>query len=133
MAGAAYITGLSAFLPNRPVANDEMEAVLGKVNGQPSRARRIILRSNGIKTRHYVIDPATGEPTHTNAQLTAAAVRGLASDRFQLDRTNLLACGTSLADQIVPSHASMVHGELGIPPCEILSTSGVCASSISAL
>lgn len=32
------------------------------------RARRIILRSNGIKSRYYVIDPATGKATYTNAQ-----------------------------------------------------------------
>ncbi|MGB9429033.1 MAG: beta-ketoacyl-ACP synthase III [Gammaproteobacteria bacterium] len=133
MTGKAYITNLSAYLPNAPVGNDQMETVLGMINGQPSRARRIILRSNGIKTRYYVIDPATGKATHTNAQLTAAAVRGLANGHFKLEQTDLLACGTTFADQLVPSHANMVHGELGIPPCENISTSGVCISSTSAL
>lgn len=133
MTGTAYITNLSAFLPNEPVGNDAMEAVLGMVNGQPSRARRIILRSNGIKTRHYVLDPATGKATHTNASLTAEAVRGLENAHFHLDQTDLLACGTTFADQLVPGHANMVHGELGIPPCETLSSSGVCISSTSAL
>ncbi len=133
MTGSAYITGLSAYLPNAPVANDEMEDVLGRVNGQPSRARRIVLRSNGIRTRHYVLDPATGQPTHTNAQLTATAIRGLENGRFRLHQTDLLACGTTFADQLVPGHSSMVHGELGIPPCETVTTSGVCISSISAM
>ncbi len=133
MTGNAYITNLSAFLPNAPVANEEMESVLGMINGQPSRARRIILRSNGIKTRHYVIDPETGAPSHTNAQLTAEAIRGLANGHFRLEDTDLIACGTTFADQLVPSHASMVHGELGIPPCETLATSGVCISSTSAM
>lgn len=133
MTGKAYITNLSAFMPNAPVSNDEMESVLGMISGQPSRARRIILRSNGIKTRHYVIDPKTGRATHTNAQLTAEAIRGLANDRFHLDETDLVACGTTFADQLVPSHASMVHGELGIPPCETIATSGVCISSTSAM
>lgn len=129
----AYITNLSAFLPNRPVSNDEMEAVLGMISGKPSRARRIILRSNGIKTRHYAVDPATGEATHTNAQLAAEAVRRLADARFKLDEIDLLACGTTMADQLVPGHANMVHGELGVPPCETVSTSGVCISSTNAL
>ncbi|HET7674868.1 MAG TPA: beta-ketoacyl-ACP synthase III [Gammaproteobacteria bacterium] len=133
MTGKAYITNLAAFLPNAPVGNDAMEAVLGMINGQPSRARRIILRSNGIQTRHYVIDPATGQPTHTNAQLTAAAIRGLENGRFRVEQTELLACGTTFADQLVPGHASMVHGELGIPPCETVSTSGVCISSTTAM
>ncbi len=133
MTGKAYITNLSAFLPNAPISNDEMESVLGMIGGRPSRARRIILRSNGIKTRHYAIDPTTGKATHSNAQLTAAAVRGLANGNFKLDQIDLLACGTTYADQLVPGHANMVHGELGIPPCENVSTSGVCISSTSAL
>lgn len=133
MTQQAYITDIAAFLPNAPVGNDDMESVLGKVGDQPSRARRIILRSNGIKTRHYVIDPATGEPTHTNAELTAAAIRGLESQRFRLADADLIACGTTMADQLVPGHANMVHGELGIPPCETLSTSGVCIASTSAM
>ncbi|MFI4921829.1 MAG: beta-ketoacyl-ACP synthase III [Gammaproteobacteria bacterium] len=133
MTGKAYITNLSAFLPNAPVANDDMEKVLGMINGKPSRARRIILRSNGIKTRHYAVDPATGKATHTNAQLTAEAVRRLANGHFKLDQIDLLACGTTFADQLVPSHTNMVHGELGIPPCENVATSGVCISSTAAL
>jgi 3-oxoacyl-[acyl-carrier-protein] synthase III len=133
MTGKAYITNLSAYLPNAPIGNDEMETVLGMVNGRPSRARRIILRSNGIKTRHYAVDPATGSATHTNAQLTAAAVRALANGNFKLDQIDLLACGTTFADQLVPSHTNMVHGELGIPPCENITTSGVCISSTTAL
>ena len=133
MSGKAYITGLAAFLPNAPVGNDEMESVLGMISGKPSRARRIILRSNGIKTRHYAMEPVTGRITHTNAQLTAEAVRRLADGRFKLEQIDLLACGTTFADQMVPSHTNMVHGELGIPPCENISTSGVCISSTAAL
>lgn len=133
MSGRAYITNLSAYMPNAPVSNDAMETVLGMINGQPSRARRIILRSNGIQTRHYVLDPASGRATHTNAQLTAAAIRGLANEHFALDATDLIACGTTYADQLVPSHANMVHGELGIPPCENVAMSGVCISSTAAM
>ena len=118
MTRQAYITNLSAYMPNAPVSNDEMETVLGMINGQPSRARRIILRSNGIKSRYYVVDPKTGKATHTNARLTANAIRGLANGRFKLDQIDLLACGTTFADQLVPSHTNMVHGELAIPPCE---------------
>jgi 3-oxoacyl-[acyl-carrier-protein] synthase-3 len=110
-----------------------MESVLGMISGKPSRARRIILRSNGIKTRHYAVDPKTGKATHSNAQLTAEAIRKLANGRFKLDQIDLLACGTTFADQLVPSHTNMVHGELGIPPCENIATSGVCISSTAAL
>ncbi|MBN1277194.1 MAG: beta-ketoacyl-ACP synthase III [Deltaproteobacteria bacterium] len=129
-----YINDISAFLPNGPVTNDEMEAVLGMINNIPSRTRKIVLRNNNIKTRYYAIDPASGRPTHTNAQLTAEAVRRLDSRRgFLLNDIQYLCCGTSSPDQIMPGHGLMVQGELGIGPCEVVSTSGICLSGVTAL
>jgi len=127
--GKVYITGTSAFLPNAPVGNDGIEDVLGMIAGKPSRARRIVLRNNGIRQRHYAIDPATGQATHTNAQLTAEAVRGL-GDIGDID---CLSTGTSMPDQLMPNHGVMVHGELGNPPCEVVSSAGICVSGVSAL
>lgn len=128
-----YIQRLSAFLPNAPVSNDEMEKVLGQINGKPSRVRRIILRSNGILARHYVLDPQSGQPRYNNAQLTAEAIRGLAGDGVSLSQMDLLACGTSSPDQLAPGHAVMVHGELGNVPCEAVSFAGICCAGMGAL
>jgi 3-oxoacyl-[acyl-carrier-protein] synthase-3 len=130
---AAYITRTSTCLPNAPVENGEMEALLGQVGARPSRARRVVLRNNGIQRRYYVIDPATGEPSHSNASLTAAAIRQLAGDGFALEDIACLACGTSNPDQLMPNHAVMVHGELGTPVCEVVATAGVCLSGTTAL
>ena len=129
----AYITRSSICLPNAPVENDQVEAILGQVGERPSRARRIVQRSNGIRRRYYVIDPATGKPNYTNATLTAAAVRGLVHDGFALEDIACLACGTSNPDQLMPNHAVMVHGELGAPVCEVVATAGVCVSGATAL
>lgn len=131
--GCAYITGTSSFLPNAPVGNDEIESVLGTIAGKPSRARRIVLRNNGIQTRHYAIDPATGQSTHSNAQLTAEAVRRLDVPGFSSAGIDCLVTGTSRPDQLMPNHGVMVHGELAIPPCEVVSTAGICVSGITAL
>jgi len=128
-----FITATAAALPNAPVGNGAIESVLGVIGGQPSRARRIVLRQNGIKSRHYAIDPATGEPTHSNASLTAEAVRGLKEAGFDLDTLRCLVTGTSMPDQIMPNHGVMVHGELGNPPCEVVSTAGICLSGLTAL
>jgi 3-oxoacyl-[acyl-carrier-protein] synthase-3 len=130
---AVYITDLAAFLPNAPVSNEQMETVLGQVGERPSRARRTVLRSNGIESRHYGIDPATGEANFSNASLTAAAVRQLDGRRIALSDIDCLSCGTSIADQIMPNHASMVHGELGLGPIETVANAGVCASGMAAL
>ncbi len=129
----AYVTRSAAFLPGAPIDNDRMEAVLGYVGGNPSRARRIVLRSNGIRQRHYALDPDTGRATYSNAQMTAQAVRGLAGEGFALDAIECLVTGTSLPDQLMPNHGVMVHGELGIPSCEVVSTAGICLAGMTAL
>ncbi|MDR2261083.1 MAG: beta-ketoacyl-ACP synthase III [Azoarcus sp.] len=128
-----FITATAAALPNAPVENDAVEAVLGRIGNQPSRARRIVLRQNGIKRRHYAIDPVSGAPTHTNAGLTAEAIRALGESGFAPGDICCLATGTSIPDQLMPNHGVMVHGELGNPACEVISTAGICLSGLTAL
>ena len=131
----AFITQIAGFLPNAPVPNTEIEKVLGQVGDRPSVTRRRVLQANGIKNRHYAIDPATGLQTHTNAQLAAQAVRRLEerSGLNLLGALGLLSCGTATADQMIPGHGPMVHGELGAPPCEVISMAGACCTGIAAL
>jgi 3-oxoacyl-[acyl-carrier-protein] synthase-3 len=132
MLNEVFITNISKFLPNKPVANDEMEEYLGMIDNKPSKARRIVLRNNGIVNRYYALSK-DGKPTHTNAGLAAEAVKMLFDDRFKKGDVQLLASGTASPDQIMPSHASMVHGLLDIPSVEIASFSGSCCASIQAL
>lgn len=132
-ASQVYITNIASFLPNAPVDNDNMERILGQVGPRPSRARRMILRSNGIQQRHYAIDPETLRLNYNNAQLTAEAVRKLAAAGFQLQDLGCLSCGTSIADQLMPNHAVMVQGELKLQPCEVVATSGVCLAGMTAM
>ena len=110
-------------MPNAPIANDQMEAKLGMINHKPSKARSIVLRSNGIKTRYYALDD-NGRSTHTNAQLVKEAINKLFDERFSASDIQLLGCGTTSPDQLLPSHAAMVHGELAMKPIEIISTTG---------
>ncbi len=133
MQRSAYVTGLGVCLPNAPVANDEIEQVLGRLSRQSAAVKRRALINNGIISRHYAIDPVTGSVTHTNAEMTAEAVRA-ACKSASLSRADIacLVCGTSSADQLIPSHASMVHAALDCPPCEVIGTSGVCCSGVSA-
>ena len=124
-----YINKTASFLPFDPVSNDEIEAVLGMVGGRPSRARAVVLRSNGIQSRHYAIDRATGRVAMTNAQLTAQAIRALG----EVGSVELLSCGTSSPDQLLPSHAVMVHGELKWPRLQAVSFAGICLSGTAAV
>ncbi|QLF94278.1 beta-ketoacyl-ACP synthase III [Pseudomonas sp. ABC1] len=133
MVQPVFINRISACLPFDAVDNEHMEQRLGQVGGRPSRARKLVLRRNGIRQRHYVIDPATGEPAMNNAQLSAQAVRGLAGPGFELDSLDCLVAGTSSPDQLMPGHAVMVHGELGNPSCEVVTTAGICLCGVTAM
>jgi len=129
-----YINKMSAFFPNAPVDNDNMENVLGMVDGNPSLVKRIVLKSNKIKTRFYAIDPQTHETTHSNAQMAAAAIESLKTEQgFDIHKAEVLACGTTTPDQLLPGHALMVHGESSLKPLEVVSIAGICLSGLTAL
>jgi 3-oxoacyl-[acyl-carrier-protein] synthase III len=124
-----FLTRTGAFLPHEAVGNEDIERILGLVGGKPSRARRIVLRSNGIEARHYALDRTTGRASMSNARLTAEAIRAMGD----LGAVDVLATGTSLPDQLIPNHAVMVHGELGWPRLETVACSGVCLAGTAAL
>lgn len=127
-----YINRLSKFLPNEAVTNEHMEEFLGMVDNTPSKAKPIILRNNQIKTRYYALDKE-GNSTHSNAELTVEAIKGLYDNETDVNDIDLLACGTTSPDQLLPSHTSMVHGLLLDKPVEILSPAGSCCTGMHAM
>jgi 3-oxoacyl-[acyl-carrier-protein] synthase-3 len=128
-----YINNTSSFFPNEPIANEEMEEYLGYINDTPSRSKAIVLRNNGIKRRFYALTKK-GVSTHTNAQMTAQAVKTLFKNNpADIKSVELLSCGTSSPDQLMPSHGVMVHGWLPeTNPVEVVSPSGVCCAGMHA-
>jgi len=119
-------------MPNEPVSNDEMESYLGQIGEKASKSRRIVLRNNGIENRFYAIDES-GRPTHTNAELASLAIRNLVNSTEELKEIDLLTCGTSIPDQMMPSHAVMVHGWLPeTNNIEVISPAGNCCSGMHA-
>lgn len=133
MGERVYITSLGKFLPGEPITNDEIEDYLGYIGGKPSRLKRRILKQNGILTRHYALD-REGRTLYRNSELAANAARdALARSEVNLKDIEYLAAATSQGDLIAPGFASMVHGELRLPPCEIATLHGVCSSGVMAL
>ena len=132
MTEEVFITRLSNFFPNDPVSNDEMEDFLGLIDNETSKGKGLVLRNNKIKNRYYAIDKE-GNITHTNAELTLEAIKKLLDSSFSLDDLELLACGTTSPDQLLPSHATMVHGLLKTKPLEIVSTGGSCNAGMHAM
>jgi 3-oxoacyl-[acyl-carrier-protein] synthase III len=132
MKATVYITSVSKFLPNQPVYNDDMERFLGLINSKPSRVRRIVLKQNGIKCRYYAVNEQQ-KITHTNAELAFLSIKKLFPDERIPDDIDMMACATGNPDQLLPSHASMVHGLMKNKPMELYSASGVCLTCLQAL
>ena len=66
--------------------------------------------------------------------MTASAIRKLLDNDPEQIKIDLLACGTSSPDQMMPSHGVMVHGELPeTRAIEVVSPSGVCCAGMHAL
>src|SRR5580700_6783960 len=104
MEKSVFINRIAKYLPGEPVSNDEMEDYLGYVGGDiKSKAKPIILRNNKIKKRYYALDK-TGKSTHTNTELTVEAIKGLTDENFTLKDIELLTCGTTTPDQLLPGH-----------------------------
>lgn len=128
----AFITSLGKFLPGEPVDNDAMEEFLGTIDGKTSRIRKRILKQNGIQTRYYAIDHQQ-QTLFSNATMAANAIRAAVERAgIDLEEVDFLAAATSQGDLPIPGFASMVHGELKSPPCEIATLHGVCASGVMA-
>ena len=133
MKNEVFITATASFFPNNPIDNNSIEDYLGLISGQHSRVKNLVLRQNGIKNRYYALNTKQ-EMTHTNAELAANSINRLLSDKNLNEKSiELLSCATANADQLMPSHASMVHGLLKNKPLEIFSASGICLSGIQAL
>ena len=134
MSNQVYINATSAYFPNGPVSNDVMEEYLGYIDGRPSKSKKIVLRNNGITNRYYALDK-NGKSTHTNAQMTALAVKELFKDNPEkIKEIELLSCGTSSPDQVMPSHGVMTHGWLPeAESIEVVSPSGVCCAGMHAI
>ncbi|WP_067464598.1 3-oxoacyl-[acyl-carrier-protein] synthase III C-terminal domain-containing protein [Nocardia amamiensis] len=129
----AYITATGRFLPGEPVPNEEIEDYIGRAGLASADLREMILTNSGIKTRHYAIDK-NQQTVFSNTQMAAAAVRE-AVGRAGLgpDDVEMLAAATTIPDLLGPGHASMIHGELGYAPMEVMTAHGICSSGMMAL
>ena len=123
MAGDAFVTGWGISLPNAPVYNAQIEAVLGHIEAQSAAVKRRVLIMH--------LDPALchrpgDRPDHPHQCATdrRGGSRPVPECRHRAQGHRLPRPWASSADQVIPSHASMVHAELKTPPCEIISPTG---------
>jgi 3-oxoacyl-[acyl-carrier-protein] synthase-3 len=128
-----YLESAGYFMPGEPVSNEAMDSYIAPLNRMSGRIKSRILAENGIRQRHYAIDPE-GATVFTNAQLAANAIRDcLRRGDSDLSAVSLLASGSSGGDALMPGFSNMIQGELAAPPMETLSVHGICAAGVSAI
>ena len=76
------IAGTGSFLPGPPISNDKVEQVLGELTDAPPKVKSFVgnigqkmLDRGGVNTRHFAVDPETGEMTHNFSMLAEQAAR----------------------------------------------------------
>lgn len=124
-----YITDSAAYLPGQAINNDDMDVFIGPINKMSSRIKKRILAENGIKQRYYGINNR-GESLESVSGMGAKVVEMLSKQDKDI---HFLSAATTGSDCAAPGLANLIQGELGLPPLETLSVSGVCAASIGAL
>lgn len=128
-----FITSSGQHLPGPPINNDEIEAHLGLINDKPSRLKKKILKSNGIKTRHYAINRDHQTTISNSGMATLAAKSCIDNSHLPKQKISLLSCATSQGDLVLPGFGSMVQAELGLSDVELHTSHGICSSSMMAL
>jgi len=130
---SAYITSTGMYLPGEPVDNEAIESVLGVVHGKPSRLRKKILSSNGIKARHYAMD-CKQRTTISNTEMAGKAGQAcIDNSQLSKSRIGLLSCATSQGDLVLPGFGSMVQASLKLKGVELNTSHGICSSGMMAL
>jgi len=131
-----YITSTGSYLPGDPVDNDTIHQYLGNVLGE-SRVRQMVLKANGIRTRHYALDKQQNA-THSMYELAAEAVKNCLLTDENPPSIEYLSAGTTHAPLLAPGLSSLLHDQLSKEkvishPLEINSNSGICSSGAQAI
>lgn len=119
------IAGTGSFLPGPPVSNDRLESVLGSLENAPAKVKsfvdnlgRKMLERGGVKTRHFAVDPETGDMTHNFSRMAEeAARRALEMAKMEPQQLELIIISCPSYDQSTPPTSALLQERLGIQNC----------------
>jgi 3-oxoacyl-[acyl-carrier-protein] synthase III len=93
-----------------------------------------VLEGIQVKTRHWMIDPATGDHRESNTDMAYKATRQ-ALDRAGIDpqQVDLLVLSTASPDYPLPPEVTYVQEKLGLERCASVEIRSGCAGAVEAL
>lgn len=129
------IAGTGSFLPGRPVPNDKVEAVLGRLDDAPPKVKSFVgnlgqkmLDRGGVETRHFAVDPETGDMTHMFSSLAEQACRrALEMAELEPQQVELLIISCPSYDQSTPPTSALLQERLGVQSCAEMEVHSNCS------
>jgi 3-oxoacyl-[acyl-carrier-protein] synthase-3 len=121
------IVSTGSYLPGDPIDNDQMERLAG---GVPED----VLEGLQVKTRHWAIDPETGEHLETNSGMGAkAAQEALDLAGLSADDIDLLVVSTASPEYHLPPTSTFVQEKLGRESLSVVDVRSGCAGAVEAM
>lgn len=128
------IVGTGSFLPGPPIPNDKVETILGPLTDAPPKVKSFVdnlgqktLEKGGVLTRHFAVDPETGDMTHTFSGMAEIAARNaLDMAGLQPQQLDLIIISCPTADQSTPPTSTLLQERLGVQNCAELEIHSNC-------
>ena len=116
-----------AYLPGDPITNEQMAALVGPVPDD-------VLEGIQVKTRHWIVDTATGDHRESNVDMAVkAAQQALDRAGISADELDFIGVSTASPAQLLPPSATFVQDRLGLRKCATLEVRSGCAGAVEVL
>lgn len=121
------IVSTGSYLPGEPLTNADMERLAGGLSPD-------LLDQVQVQTRHWLVDPETGEHRETNSDMAVKAARqALELAGLVPGDIELLVLSTSSPDFPLPPMVALVQDKLGLRRCATVEVRSGCSGSVAAL
>jgi len=116
-----------SYLPGEPIDNETIERLAGPLPEE-------VLEGIQIQTRHWSIDPDTGEHQVSNSEMAhRAAVEALELAGLEPGEVDLIVVSTASPEYHLPATATFVQEKLGLRSSGAVDIRSGCAGAVEAL
>ena len=121
------LASTGSYLPGDPIDNEQMERLAGPVPDD-------VLEGLQVKTRHWCVDPNTGEHLENNSDMAhKAVVEALELAGMEPGEVELLVVSTASPEYHLPPTSTFVQEKLGLRRCASVDIRSGCAGAVEAL
>lgn len=125
--GQVRIVSTGSYLPGDPIDNETIERVAGPLPDE-------VLEGIQVKTRHWSVDPDTGEHLDSNSGMAAKAVtEALDLAGMDFDEIDLIVVSTASPEYHLPPTSTFIMEKLGRDRMAAVDIRSGCAGAVEAM